>query len=228
MKKVIIGIFAHPDDEAFGPCGTLLMEKAASNEIHLICATSGQSGMNPDGYDDLGAKRLKEWQAAGELLGADSMNQLGYQDGMLSNNLYMEVAGKIETIVAETIEGRSDIESIEFMSLDLGGLTGHLDHIFMSRVACYVFYKLKAADERLSRIRLACLSLADVPASNTNWLYMDAGRAKDEVGETIDASEHLEKIDEIMRCHHSQRKDYETVKAARGDLIAVNHFVVLT
>lgn len=228
MKKVIFGIFAHPDDEAFGPCGTLLTEKAAGNEVHLICATPGQNGMNPDGYADLGAERLKEWQAAGGLLDADSMHPLGYEDGQLSNALYMEVAQRIQYIVTETLLGRDDIESVEFMSLDLGGLTGHLDHIFMSRVACYVFYTLKATDERFDRIRLACLTSEDFPTSNTDWLYMDAGRPENEITETIDAREHLEHIDEIMRCHHSQRGDYETVKAAHGDLVAVNHFVVLT
>lgn len=227
MKKVIFGIFAHPDDEAFGPAGTLLMEKAAGNEVHLILATAGQNGTNPDNAPDLGAVRLEEWRAAGALLGADSMHHLGYTDGTLSNQHYHEVADKIEALVRGVIADREDIGAIEFMSLDLGGLTGHIDHIIMARVAAYVFYKLKATDDRMSRIRLACLSDTDSPTANIHWLYMDAGRTASAIDETIDASAHLEKIDEIMRAHHSQRADYESVKTRLGNRVSLNYFVVL-
>lgn len=228
MKKVIFGIFAHPDDEAFGPCGALLMEKAAGNEVHLICVTQGQNGTNPDNVPDLGAVRLLEWQRAGELLGADSLHNLGYVDGELSNNLYHEVSGKIEAIVTNTLEGREDIGAIEFMSLDLGGLTGHLDHIFVSRVACFVFYKLRAYDDRLTRIRLSCLSSIDIPAPSTDWLYMDAGRTPEAINETIDATAHLEKIDEIMQTHKSQSMDYKNITERLGARVAFNYFVILT
>ena len=45
MKRVIFGIFAHPDDEAFGPSGTLLMETKAGTELHLITLTLGEAGI---------------------------------------------------------------------------------------------------------------------------------------------------------------------------------------
>ncbi len=223
---MIFGIFAHPDDEAFGPVGTLLMEKEAGSEIHLICATAGENGNNPDEVDNLGEIRLSEWQTAGELLDADSMHYLGYEDGMLSNSMYLEVAEKIQRIIGDAIAERDDIAAIEFLSLDKNGLTGHMDHIFISRVACYVFYTLKEADERFSKIRLSCLHADDFPDANHGWLYMDAGRTSEEIAETIDASAHLEKIKEIMNAHHSQRADCETVLAHQGDRIAINHFLV--
>lgn len=225
MKKITFGIFAHPDDEAFGPCAALLVEKMAGNEVHLILATAGENGTNPDNLANLGEIRLREWHEAGRLLEADSMNYLGYTDGMLSNSLYMEVASRIESIVRNTLQEREDIETIEFMSLDLGGLTGHLDHIFMARVACYVFYRLQAEDQRFTKIRLACLHANDHPASNCNWLYMDAGRTPEMISETIDASVHLEKIKEIMRVHHSQRGDYQSIIEKLGDRVAINYFV---
>lgn len=225
MKKIIFGIFAHPDDEAFGPSGTLLIEKAAGAEVHLICATAGESGMNPDNHDDLAAVRLKEWQTAGGLIGADSMHHLGYKDGMLCNNNYHEIADKISEIVTNIIKDRDDIE-IEFMSIDHNGITGHLDHIFIGRVATYVFCNLKRDDQRVTRLRLACVSREQVPQSNCHWLYMDAGRDLSEIGETIDAREHIEKVYEIMRSHHTQRSDGETHIKQNGDRVAINHFLV--
>jgi len=226
MKKVIFGIFAHPDDEAFGPSGTLLMEKASGSEVHLICVTAGESGMNPDGHEDIALVRLEEWKKAGSLIGADSMHHLGYKDGHLCNVNYHQVAEKIDEIIRQTIRDRNGIE-VEFMSIDMNGITGHLDHIFVARVACYVFCNLKEKDSRFSRVRLACLPREWAPKSNCDWLYMDAGRTPEEISEVVDAREHLETIYEIMRAHHTQRSDAETHIKKRGELVAVNHFLVV-
>lgn len=224
MKKVIFAIFAHPDDEAFGPAGTLLVEKAAGNEVHLICATAGENGTNPDHVPDLGVTRLAEWHAAGELLGADSMHHLGYLDGHLNNSAYLEIAEAIERIITPIIADRPDIE-IEFMSLDLNGLTGHIDHIVMGRVTSYLFYRLKATDSRFTRLRLACLSNDQLPEPNCDWLYMDAGRTAQEIGESVDARAHLDTIHTIIAAHHSQRAD-AAAHLKNGDHIAINHFIV--
>lgn len=226
MKKVIFGIFAHPDDEAFGPSGTLLVEKSLGAEVHLICATAGENGMNPDNVPDLGSVRLEEWKKAGQLIGADSMHHLGYVDGTLCNNNYMELASKITDIVRTITVNRPEIE-IEFMSIDLNGVTGHLDHITIGRIACYVYCSLKENDTRVSRIRLACATRLEAPTSNCDWLYADAGRNVDEIGETVDASVHIETIKQIMHSHHTQRKDCQEHLSRMGDRIAVNHFVVL-
>jgi LmbE family N-acetylglucosaminyl deacetylase len=226
MKKIIFGIFAHPDDEAFGPSGTLIMEKAAGNEIHLICATAGDNGVNPDKHESLALARLEEWRAAGELIGADGMHYLGYKDGHLSNILFHEVAEKITQIVENITADQQDV-TIEFMSMDLNGITGHLDHIFIGRVACYVYYTLKENDPRITRLRLACLPLEHAPTANCHWLYMDAGRTPEEIGETIDARAHLDTIIKAMRAHRSQRSDGEGHIEKLGDKVAINHFIVL-
>lgn len=227
MKKVIFGIFAHPDDEAFGPAGTLLMEKKAGNDVHLICVTAGESGVNPDGHANLADARLEEWKQAGALIGADSMHHLGFRDGRLCNNDYFEVASRLEAIIDELTRDADDIE-IELMSLDHNGVTGHIDHVFVGRVAAYVYYRMKQTDTRLTRLRLACVPFAHAPEPTTDWLYMDAGRRPDEVGEVVDAREHIDTIYKIMRSHHSQRSDCETHIAAHGENVAVNHFLVLT
>lgn len=227
MKKIIFGIFAHPDDEAFGPCGTLLMEKLAGNEVHLICATAGESGVNPDKHEDLALVRLSEWKKAGELIGADSMHHLGYKDGYLCNVNYHEAANKIDDIVRGTLKDKGDDIEVEFMSIDHNGITGHLDHIFAGRVACYVFCNLKKSDPRVTRIRLACLPAEYAPTSNCDWLYMDAGRSNDEIGDIVDAREHVDTVYSIMRAHHTQRSDCEAHIARLGENVAVNHFLVI-
>lgn len=225
MKKILFGIFAHPDDEAFGPVATLLKEVETGTELHLITLTAGENGTNPDNLPNLGEVRIQEWHAAGKLIGASSMNHLGYIDGTLNNINHLEISIKLIEIVNQITDGRDDIE-IEFMSLELGGYTGHIDHIVAGRSACLAFYRLREAGKPMKRIRLACLSREEIPAVNTGFVFMEAGKTSDEIDETIDGSEYNEKIHEIMRCHHTQRNDYETVTTYKGDSLGINYFIV--
>lgn len=223
MKKIIFGVFAHPDDEAFGPAGTLLLETKSGTELHLICLTAGENGTNPDNDPNLGETRLREWQNAASLIGATTTHHLGYSDGHLDNMAMIEIAGQIRQIVAE--HTAKDAE-IEFMSLDPNGLTGHIDHIVASRAASLAFYTLKSHDQRLKRIRYACLSSEQYPTVQTDWIYMDAGRQPDEIHETVDARPLRNEIIAIMRCHASQRADCETNLAKHGDNLGLNYFIV--
>jgi LmbE family N-acetylglucosaminyl deacetylase len=226
MKKIIFGIFAHPDDEAFIVAGTLLKETQAGSQVHLICLTDGASGTNPDNDNvaNLGEARLEEWRRAGQLLGAASMHYLGYSDGQLNNLALLEVAGKIEAIVHElAYDGQTQIE---FMAFDFNGLTGHIDHIVASRAAALAFYQLKANDSRFTKLRLACLPETLYPTTNVDWLYMEAGQTAGEIDETVDARDMRDKILEVIHTHHSQRHDGETMIKTFGDQLGLNYFVV--
>jgi len=226
MKKIIFGIFAHPDDEAFGPSGTLLMETKAGNDVHLITLTLGDAGTNPDNVPDLAAVREKEWHEAGRLIGAKSMHFLGYKDGQLNNLAMLEIYGKLIALIQDIVRDEPEDVEIEFMSMDTNGISGHIDHIVAGRSACYAFYKLKETDPRVTRLRLTCIPKTFLPVSNTHWLYMDAGRDESEIGEVVDARQYYDEIIAIMRAHHSQRGDGESHIANRGDQIGISHFIV--
>lgn len=226
MKKIIFGIFAHPDDEAFGPAGALLKATRSGSELHLITLTAGDAGTNPDDLANLGEVRLEEWKKAGALLGATNMHFLGYKDGQLNNLAMIEAAARIGKIVTEAIETAPEDAEIEFMSLDLNGLTGHIDHIVAARAACLAFYTLKKSDGRFTRIHLACLPAELYPKANIDWIYMERGRTAEEIDETVDARELRDDIIEVMRTHHSQRGDCEYNLKTQGDRLGLNHFIV--
>lgn len=225
MQKILFGIFAHPDDEAFGPVATLLKEADEGTEIHLIVLTAGENGTNPDNLPNLGEVRIEEWRAAGKLIGASSQHHFGYVDGSLNNIDHIEITARIVSLVKEVLSGRADVE-IEFMSLDLNGYTGHVDHIVAARSACLAFYRLRDEGLRMTRIRLACMSTDDVPQIDTSFVFMESGRGSNEIDEIIDGREYTDRIDEIMRCHYSQRADYENAKALKGERLGMNYFVV--
>lgn len=225
MKKVLFGIFAHPDDEAFGPSGTLLLETKAGTELHLITLTAGENGANPDDHQDLGDVRLAEWKKAGALIGATSMHHLGYEDGTLGNIAHVEAAERIEMLIRDTVAGREDIE-IELMSMDLNGITGHIDHIVASRSAHLVFYRLRNAGIQISQLRLVCIPKEQWEHENTDFVFMEAGRTEDEIDEIVDARHERAQIEAIIRTHHTQRGDGETHIKSRGDLLGLDYFIV--
>jgi LmbE family N-acetylglucosaminyl deacetylase len=226
MTKIIFGIFAHPDDESFGPSGTLLQETRSGSELHLITITNGSSGTNPDNHPNLGDIRLQEWHNAGTLIGASGMHHLGYSDGNLNNKNMIEIGEKIIDIVLQTIKNVDIDTEIEFMSMDTNGITGHIDHIVAARATLWVFYKLKHQDPRFKQTRLACISEAENPSTNIDWLYMEKGRPEAEIDETVDATQLRQMLIEIIRTHKSQRNDGESHIKNRGDQLGIDHFIV--
>jgi len=208
MKKVIFGIFAHPDDEAFGPAGTLLAEARAGTDIYLIVATDGAAGTNPDNHTNLGSVRLSEWQDAAALIGVTGTHHLGYPDSSLNNQAMLEIAQRIEELVTQRLSTYHEPVQVEFMSFELGGLTGHIDHIAVARAACLAFYRLKSNDdERFTRLRLFCLPHSEQPGINTDWVFMDAGYAPEQVDEVVDISPYHAELTGVINAHHSQRHD---------------------
>ncbi len=226
MKKLLFAIFAHPDDEAFGPSGTLVLEARSGTEIHLITLTDGAAGVNSESHIELGSVRLAEWHAAAELIGARGTHHLGYDDGCLCNQTMIDAQERLLPLIRGIVAEQHDDCEIEFMTIDDNGVTGHIDHTVASRAATYAYYVLRGEGHPLTRIRYACVSRDMFPEHNTNWIYMPAGRTPEEIDETIDAREVLDTVRDIMRCHHTQRQDAEAHLAAHGDRVAINHFIV--
>lgn len=226
MQKILFAVFAHPDDEAFGPSGTLVLETRAGTELHLVTLTCGQAGQNPDQVDDLGAVRLGEWQQAAKLMGAARTYHLDYHDGQLCNQTLIDAQARVVELIRDVAAQHDEPYEIELMTIDDNGITGHIDHTVASRAASYAYYSLKADGLPLSRIRYICAPHQVFAAPNTSWIYMPAGRTPAEIDEIIDARSVLDTVHEIIRCHHTQRGDAEALLAARGDDVAVNHFMV--
>lgn len=228
MKKVILAVFAHPDDEAFGPAGTLLIETKSGTELHLVSLTAGEAGTNPDNHPNLGQVRLQEWQTAGKLIGATSMTCLNYADNQLNNQSMIEICDKLVEKASGLLKELPADGQLEIMSMDLNGITGHIDHIVASRASHCAFYKLQPIDSRLKQLRLVCIPKQIHPNQNTDWLFMEAGRCQTEIDQTIDARVHQAAILAIMRTHASQAADAERLIKQRGDSLGIDHFMVKT
>lgn len=82
MTRRLLGVFAHPDDESFGPAGTLAVHSADGVDVHIATMTDGAAGAPAPGFpdgDDLAAVRRIELQAAARRLGA-TLHHFDYRD----------------------------------------------------------------------------------------------------------------------------------------------------
>jgi len=207
MRKVIFGIFAHPDDESFGPAGTLLKLKNEGYDIHLILLTDGEGGVNVDSVPDLAITRLAEWQMAAQLLGASSTHALHYPDGGLQDVSQDDLAENVNKIVTTIQTTYSETPETCFMTFEPYGLTGHHDHIAASVLTSRVAKECSAKE-----VWYFCLDSTQAPLSGTAY-YEPRAREDSYITDRIDVSPFLDTIYRVIDTHLSQRADGANRKA---------------
>ncbi len=155
MKKILLAVVAHPDDESFGMGGTLALYAKKGVKVHLICATKGEVGEVPaqmlEKYSSIGELREHELSCAASVLGLAKVHYLGYRDsgmpGSLDNNhpnaLYQapvdEVAKKIALLIRT-------IKPQVVVTFDPIGGYMHPDHIAVHN-ACVKAFKMAGDKE---------------------------------------------------------------------------------
>ena len=133
--QVLLGVFAHPDDESLA-CGGLLARCAALGvAVTLLCATRGEGGPGAEGGGDdadntddaerrrqLAGVRTQELDAAIRVLGVSDLVVLDHADGMLP---WIGTAA-LDTDICAAIERlRPDV----VVTFGPDGLYWHPDHI---------------------------------------------------------------------------------------------------
>jgi LmbE family N-acetylglucosaminyl deacetylase len=120
----VLGVWAHPDDEAFLSAGLMALARAAGNRVVCLSATAGGLGTDrPDLWppEELAALRVREHRAALAALGVDEMVQLGYDDGSCADVPADEAVTKLLAVIEEV---RPDT----VLTFGPDGMTGHSDH----------------------------------------------------------------------------------------------------
>jgi LmbE family N-acetylglucosaminyl deacetylase len=125
----LLGVWAHPDDEAYASAGLMSLARANGNRVVVATATRGEQGTpDPDIWPPhrLAAIREREMRASLAALDVREHRFLGYTDGTLS-----DVPSKraVEQIVDLIYEIRPDT----IVTFGPDGLTGHDDHRSVSR-----------------------------------------------------------------------------------------------
>lgn len=198
MKKPkLVAIFAHPDDEAFGPGGTLALY-SKTHDTYLICVTHGEAGHHHKGdANGLGSVREKELLRSAKILGIKQVLFLDYVDGMLANFMYRDIARDIREITDK-------LEPEIFLTFDQCGVSGHIDHITVSMITQYLFYRL----DYVKQLMMFCISEKEAAALRPDYfIYIPTGYHPDNVDKIIDVSSVYSKRIRALKTHKSQMKD---------------------
>lgn len=103
----VLGVFAHPDDAEIAAGGTIAAWTAAGREVHLLVLTNGDRGSQDPALEraELARTRVRETEAAGEVLGLASVRILDVHDGDLANTVEVRehVVRRIREVRADTV-----------------------------------------------------------------------------------------------------------------------------
>ena len=161
--KRLLAVMAHPDDESFGPGGSLASAVAAGADVHLVTMTDGAAGTTAEGLspDALAERRAKELREAAEVLGVTLHHfrhrDSGFHDPVtgahpdaLINIPEGQLVGELQDLIQE-------IRPHVLMTHDETGGYGHPDHIRCHEITMAAMH----AAEPWKPARLYCDATAD-------------------------------------------------------------------
>ncbi|MBI3620389.1 PIG-L family deacetylase [Candidatus Roizmanbacteria bacterium] len=215
-RKVVVGVFAHPDDEAFGPGGSLA-KFAKTDDVYVICATRGEAGMNhqPEKNVKLSAIRENELLESAKILGVKKVYFLDFADGTLCNNLYHQLAEKIELLLRRL---RPEI----LITFEPRGISGHIDHVTISLVTTFVFEKLSF----IKKLLYYCIVEKQRQRLTNYFIYFPPGYRLTEVDFVNDVAEEWATKVKAMFTHASQIKDVKRILKRHQGLPKHEHFLM--
>jgi LmbE family N-acetylglucosaminyl deacetylase len=147
----VLGVWAHPDDEAYLSGGLMAMASDAGSRVVCATATRGELGTpDPDTWPPrrLAAERTAELARCLEILGVTEHHWLGYRDGECPRVDPSEAVARLCELIEEV---RPDT----VLTFGPDGITGHPDHQTISAWTTKAFDR--AAPPR-ARLLYAALS----------------------------------------------------------------------
>ncbi len=210
-RPVLVAIFAHPDDEAFGPAGTLA-KYSKTHDVYLLCATRGEEGGKSK---KIAITRQKELLKSAKILGIKKVFLLGFKDGTLCNNLYHQLAAKIERKLKELKPGT-------IITFEPQGISGHIDHITISMVTTYVYKRLKF----VKKLLFYCILEEEKRNIDNYFIYFPKGYKRSELSQIVNIEEVWETKLRAMKAHISQKHDADRIIKVLEKLPREEHFLI--
>jgi LmbE family N-acetylglucosaminyl deacetylase len=129
LPRRLLGVWAHPDDEAYLSAGLMARVRAAGGQVTVVTATRGEKGTDdPADYDQdhFGALREYELRRSLATLDVTDVRFLDLRDGEC------DVADD-ESTVASIADVIAEVRPDTIVTFGPDGMTGHSDHRAVSR-----------------------------------------------------------------------------------------------
>jgi len=132
MKKMLLVVIAHPDDESFPMGGTLAKYAAEGVQVVLVSATRGEAGIPGLNAVETAHVREAELSSAAQALGISRLAFLDYLDGELDRADEETVIGKLLKIIRQE-------KPDALITFGADGISGHPDHVAVHRFTTAAF-----------------------------------------------------------------------------------------
>lgn len=134
----LLGVFAHPDDEAYSLAGCMARYTGEGIPAANLCFTRGEAGLIAEGSgatrETLGEVREKELRAACALVGVTDVRIVGTPDGGTEAN---------EEGVEAIASAMRELQPRIVVTMEPQGVTRHPDHIAVSQMASDAFARVR-------------------------------------------------------------------------------------
>ena len=134
----LLGVFAHPDDEAYSMAGCMARYTDEGIPVANLCFTRGEAGLIAEGTgatrETLGAVREAELRSACAAVGVTDVRVVGTPDG----GTQADDAG-VDIIAATMRELRPRV----VVTMEPQGVTNHPDHIAVSKMTSEAFQRVR-------------------------------------------------------------------------------------
>jgi LmbE family N-acetylglucosaminyl deacetylase len=144
--KVLLAVFAHPDDES-SVSAVLAKYSAAGAKVYLATATDGRLGVGPHpgttAGDGLAATRAKELQCATEKLGINPPIMFGLHDQLKMGEGLQPLLAQLNEMRERVTKLFEELQPDAVITWGPSGWSGHPDHRLVSDVVTEVFQSRK-------------------------------------------------------------------------------------
>jgi len=141
----VLGVWAHPDDEAYLSGGLMALARDAGSRVVCVTATRGELGTpEADAWPPqrLAAERTVELARCLEILGVTEHHWLGYRDGECPRIEPADAVGRLSELIERV---RPDT----VLTFGPDGITGHPDHQTVSAWTTKAFDRAAPRGARL-------------------------------------------------------------------------------
>ena len=226
MRRRLVAVVAHPDDDTFGCSGTVALHADDPDlRFVLVHATSGEAGMISDPLlatrETLGVVREEEDRRSWIALGRepDRHEFLRYPDSGLEDVPLEELVERIGTILRDE---RPDV----VMTFGPEGITGHADHIRVGEATTEAFHRCRVDGgdgfHRLLHVALAETTLAEFSSRlvalgrdpiDPTQPFQPRAVPDGTIGVVVDCSSIVHRKQAAILEHATQRNDLSNIPA---------------